>query len=154
MIFLHLGLLKQLCESRIGTYEHLGSIDGLVQLRELITGDEFLCLVTPGYQGKRGQLWYVRRLPPPLPKLATYHILLITPYILMESTKDDWTQFLKRTLVKDHGENDRDRLHQLLKYGLSTNYWNEYVFQAYINHQTQAVFLAGIPDLKATLPHA
>ena len=149
-----LGLLKQLCESRMGIYEHLGSIDGLVWLRELITGDEFLCLVTSGYQGKRGQLWYVRRLPPPLPELATYHILLTTPYILMESTKDDWTQFLKRTLVKDHGENDRDRLHQLLKYGLSTNYWNEYVFQAYINHQTQAVFLAGIPDLKATLPHA
>lgn len=72
----------------------------------------------------------------------------------MESTKDDWTQFLMRTLVKDHGENDRDRLHQLLKYGLSTNYWNEYVFQAYINHQTQAVLLAGIPDLKPTLPHA
>jgi hypothetical protein len=28
------------------------------------------------------------------------------------------------------------------------------VFQAYHHHQDDAIFLAGIPDLKATLPHA
>ena len=31
---------------------------------------------------------------------------------------------------------------------------NEFVFKAYHHHQSDAIFLAGIPDLKATLPHA
>ena len=149
-----LDALKKLSESRMGIYEYIGFADGLVRLRELITGDEFSCLCPAGYKGRSGELWYVRRLPPLMPELATFHVLFTTPYILIESTKDDWMQFLKRTLLKADGNNDRERLHQLLKFGLSTNYWNEFVFQAYHHHQAQAIFLAGIPDLKATLPHA
>lgn len=149
-----LELLRIVSESRMGIYEHLGSVGGLVRLRELITGDEFPCLSTSGYPGKAGELWYVRRLPPPMPEMANYHVCFTTPYILIESTKDDWTQFLERTLVKVEGADDPDRLHRLLKYGLSTNYWNEFVFTAYHHHQADAIFLAGIPDLKATLPHA
>ena len=45
-------------------------------------------------------------------------------------------------------------LYRLLKYGPEPNYWNEFVFKAYHHHQAEAIFLAGIPDLKATLPHA
>ena len=149
-----LDVLKKLSESRMGIYEHIGFADGFVRLRELITGDEFSCLCTSGYKGRSGELWYVRRLPPLMPELATFHVLFTTPYILIESTKDDWMQFLKRTLLKADGNDDRERLHQLLKFGLSTNYWNEFVFQAYHHHQAQAIFLAGIPDLKVTLPHA
>jgi len=149
-----LDVLKKLSESRMGIYEHVGFADGFVRLRELITGDEFPCLCTSGYKGKSGELWYVRRLPPLMPELATFHVLFTTPYILIESTKDDWMQFLKRTLLKANGNDDRERLHQLLKFGTGTNYWNEFVFQAYHHHQAQAIFLAGIPDLKATLPHA
>lgn len=149
-----LDTLNKLSESRMGIFEHVGAADGLVNLRELITGIEFPCLCTSGYQGRSGELWYVRRLPPPMPELATFHVLFTTPYILIESTKDDWTQFLKRTLVKVEGGDEHDRLHQLLKFGLGKNYWNEFVFKAYHGHQSNAIFLAGIPDLKATLPHA
>ena len=149
-----LDALKKLSESRMGIYEYIGFADGLVRLSELITGDEFSCLCPAGYKGKSGELWYVRKLPPLMPELATFHVLFTTPYILIESTKEDWMQFLKRTLLKADGNDDRERLHQLLKFGLSTNYWNEFVFQAYHHHQAQAIFLAGIPDLKATLPHA
>jgi hypothetical protein len=46
------------------------------------------------------------------------------------------------------------RHHHLLKYGLEPNYWNEFVFKAYHHHQHDAIFLTGIPDLQATLPHA
>ena len=42
----------------------------------------------------------------------------------------------------------------LLKFGLGPNYWNEFVFKSYLNFQPDAVFLTGIPDMKATLPHA
>lgn len=149
-----LNALKKLSESRMGIYERVASKGDLVHLRELITGDEFPCLCTSGYRGRPGELWYVRRLPPLMPELASFHVLFTTPYILIESTKDDWTQFLKRTLLKVEGSDDRDRLHRLLKYGLGKNYWNEFVFQAYHHHQAEAIFLAGIPDLKATLPHA
>jgi hypothetical protein len=120
----------------------------------LLTGHEYRCLCTSGYQGKPGELWYVRRLPPLLPDLANFHVLFTTHYILIEATKDDSTQFLKRTLPEVAGNNERDRLHQLLKFGLGKNYWNEFMFQAYHHHQREAIFLAGIPDLKATLPHA
>jgi hypothetical protein len=149
-----LDALKKLSESRMGIYEHVGMSAGYVRLKELLTGEEFVCLCTSGYQGKAGELWYVRRLPPLMPELATFHVLFTTPYILIETTIDDWMQFLKRTLPKVKGKNNRDRLHRLLKFGLSTNYWNEFVFKAYHHHHAEAIFLAGIPDLKATLPHA
>jgi hypothetical protein len=42
----------------------------------------------------------------------------------------------------------------LLKYGLSVHHWNEFVFQAYHHHQHDAIFLAGIPDVKGSLPHS
>ena len=50
--------------------------------------------------------------------------------------------------------NDPDGLHRLLKYGPDRNYWNEFVFKGYHHYQGEAICLAGIPDLKATLPHA
>lgn len=149
-----LDALRKLSDSRMGIYEHVGVVGGHVQLRELMTGDEFPCLCTSGYLGRPGELWYVRRLPPLMPELATFHVLFTTPYLLIEATKNDWTQYLKRTLLKVKGRDERDRLHRLLKYGLGKNYWNEFVFKAYHHHLAQAIFLAGIPDLKATLPHA
>jgi len=93
-------------------------------------------------------------LPPLMPDVAAFHVLFTTPYILVETTIDDWMQFLKRTLPKVKGRDNRDQLHRLLKFGLDTNYWNEFVFKAYHHHHAEAIFLAGIPDLKATLPHA
>ena len=43
---------------------------------------------------------------------------------------------------------------RLLKHGPEPNYWNEFVFQAHHHHQSDAIFLVAIPDLKATLPPA
>jgi|688.fasta_scaffold246666_1 hypothetical protein len=148
------GVLKNLCDSRMGIYEHVGFNGDLVRLQELITGDEFSCLCTSGYRGTPKELWYVRRLPPLNPDQSATHLLFSTPYILIGSTKDDWIQFLKRTMVKATGQTERRRLHQLLKYGLGANYWHEFIFLAYHHYQGRAIFLAGIPDLKATLPHA
>ena len=93
-------------------------------------------------------------LPPLLPELASYHIVFTTPYILIESTKEDWTQFLKRSMLQVKADDERSSLHQLLKYGLNLKYWNEFVFRAYHHHSAEAIFLAGLPDLKSTLPHA
>ncbi len=143
-----LDALKMFADSRMGLYEQVGMVGPRVVLRELITGREFICHNTSGYEGRTGQLWYARILPPLVPETANYHIVFTTPYILMAS-KGDWLQFLKRTMSTP----DHKGLHQLLKFGPEINYWNEYVFAAYHQHQADAIFLAGIPDRKETLPH-
>lgn len=148
-----LDALKKLVESRMGIYEHVGMDGSHVRLRELITDDEFTCHSASGYRGRTGEFWYVRLLPPLLPDLARYHVAFTTPYILMAS-QDDWMQFLQRTLMPFKSGNERQGLYRLLKYGPEPSYWNEFVFRAYHHHQPDAIFLAGIPDLQATLPHA
>ncbi len=146
-----LDALKKMAASRMGVYQHAGTDGPHVRLRELVTNAEYVCHPTSGYRGKNGELWYVRLLPPLLPDLARYHVAFTTPYILMASP-GDWSQFLRRA-VPGSG-NDATGLHRFLKHPPDPNYWNEFVFQAYHHHQSDAIFLAGIPDLKATLPHA
>ena len=34
------------------------------------------------------------------------------------------------------------------------DYWTEFVFEAYVNHQTEAIFLAGLPDTPESRPHS
>jgi len=41
-----------------------------------------------------------------------------------------------------------------MKYGLNRNYWNEYIFQAYLNHTSSMITLTGYPDIGATRPHS
>lgn len=145
--------LKKMAKSRMGIYEHVGMDGPHVRLRELVTDAECTCHNASGYRGRPGELWYVRLLPPLLPNLARYYIAFTTPYILMAS-KDDWLQFLKRGLSQSGFGTDKEGLHRFLKYGPDPTYWNEFVFKGYHHHQSDAIFLAGIPDLKATLPHA
>lgn len=148
-----LAALKDLSDSRMGIYERLGMNGERVRLRELLTDREFSCHSSSGYRGRAGELWYVRLLPPLLPEVADYHVVFTTPYILL-SPKDDWVQFLRRNLSKHPSDGRQTGLRRLLKDGPSPNYWNEFVFLAYHHHRNDAIFLAGIPDLRATLPHA
>lgn len=149
----HLDALNKMIASRMGIYEHVGMDGPYVRLRELVTEAEFTCLIVSGYRGRSGELWYVRLLPPLLPNLSRYYVAFTTPYILMAS-KDDWLQFLKRSLSQSNFGADKGGLHRFLKYGPNPNYWNEFVYAGYHHHQSDAIFLTGIPDLKATLPHA
>lgn len=148
-----LDALKKLADSRMGVYEQVGTDGPHVRLRELVTGDDYTCHNASGYRGRSGELWYVRLLPPLVPDLARYHVAFTTPYVLMAG-KADWTQFLQRSLMPSRPGDERQALYRLLKFGAGPNYWNEFVFKAYHHHQPDAIFLAGIPDLEATLPHA
>jgi hypothetical protein len=149
-----LDTAKKLSGSRMGIYEQIGTEGQRILLRELITDKHFICHCPTGYRGRQGELWYVRLVPPLEPQLGDYWVAMTTPYILPGDSRADWIDFLKRTMVHCDGSNDRTRLCNLLKFGLEPNYWNEFVFKAYCNYQTEAVFLTGIPDIKATLPHA
>jgi hypothetical protein len=143
--------LNKLSESRMGVYEHLGTAGRYVRLRELVTETEFTCLSTSGHQGKPGELWYVRVLPPLKPDSTAYHISFTTPYILMAG-KQDWLQYLTRMLPKSI--EDTNALYHFFKHGPSLHYWNDFVFAAYHSHTRQAIYLKGIPDIKSSLPHA
>jgi hypothetical protein len=119
-----LGAMKILSGSRMWIYEHVGMEGPHVRLWELISDDEVVSLSTSAYQGRKGELWYLRFLPPLEPELAAYHIVFTTPYILIQSSSDDWTQFLKRSLVKVPARNQRESLYALLRHGLGLHHWN------------------------------
>ncbi len=143
--------------SRMGIYEQCGNEGGRCRLRELVTDDEFICHVASGYRGKPGELWYVR-LCPPLLNSVDYHVVFTTPYVLIGTTKADWTAYLKKSVP---GSADtRKALHEFMKFGKAARSrkadesWSEFIFQAYHHHQSDAIFLTGIPDVKESLPHA
>lgn len=146
-----LAVLEKYCNSRMGIYEHLGEQAGKVRLRELVTGDEIRCHSTSGYRGKKNELWYVR-LCPPVNDEFDYHVAVTTPYVLTESSAEDWTAFLTKHLIA--AEDKRQALHDLLKFGSDSVHWMEFVFQAYHHYQFDAIFLAGIPDVAVSLPHS
>ena len=146
--------LKKMAASRMGIYENVGLDGPYVRLRELVTDAEYTCHNASGYRGRPGELWYVRLLPPLLPDLARYYIAFTTPYILIQASKQDWLQFFNRGMSQSGFGDDKEGLHRFLKYGSDSTYWNEFVFKGYHHHTSDAIFLAGIPDLKATLPHA
>ena len=145
--------IRQFQHSRMGIYEHCGTVGGQIRLQELVTGSDFPCVCTSGYAGQPGELWYVR-LGPPLVDLVDYHVTLTTPYILAGATKTDWTAYLNRAMLNLKVQDGEQPLYGLLKHGLSTNHWNEYIMLAYHHHQHDAIFLTGIPDVKGSLPHA
>ena len=145
-------VLELMQASRMGIYEHCGNQRGLVQLTELVSRKAYLCHVPAGYSGEKGQRWLVRILPA-INDSFDYNVVFNTPYILTDQTETDWTAFLKRTLLTMGELNDAKTLHALMKYGPETHYWNEYIFQAFHHSQNNAIFLAGLPDVKDSLPH-
>jgi len=146
-------LIRLFQRTRMGIYEHQGRQGGRVRLRELITGDEFDVYVPSGYQGEKSELWYTRLCPPPHDR-TDYHVSFTSPYVLGECTKADWIAYLRKSMMEMKGTSgDREALYALMKYGRETNSWNEYIFLSYHHHQDNAIFLAGLPDVKGSLPH-
>ena len=104
-----------------------------------------------GYQGRKGELWYIRLCPPLEP--AGYHLVFTTPYVLLSFSRTEWTAYLYRSLLASEVPEQRSLAH-FLKYGREPNQWNEFIFQAYANYQFDAIFLTGLPDVPSSLPHA
>jgi len=147
-------IIRRFQESRMGIYAHGGAVgDSKCILRELVTNREFTCHPSSGYAGQEGELWYVR-LCPPLYGQVDYHVVVTTPYVLIESTETDWTAYLNKSLLAGSDADANRDLNALMKYGNSSRHWHEFVLQAYHNHQSDAIFLAGLPDVKGSLPHA
>ena len=131
--------------SRMGIYEHSGTEGGRCRLRELVTEDECTCHVASGYRGKPGELWYVR-LCPPLLDLVDYHVAFTTPYVLIGTTKADWTAYLKKSML---GSADtRKALHEFMKFGKAAK-------SAQAGRVVERIHLPGVssPSIGCDLPH-
>ena len=159
-----IAVFEKMQESRMGIYKHEGMSGNHVILRELVTNKEIKVLSTSGYQGIPGEIWYTRILPSPFEGTSLdYSIVFTTPYVLGKNgsrnefipiVEMDWLEFFERNLKKIRADNLKLAYEDLMKYGLSRNYWNEFVFLAYRNHRHDMIFLEGIPDIPSSMPHS
>jgi len=173
--------LTLLARSRMGVFiveEHpladpdAPEVGGLVRLREFVTGDRVVAEVSSGHRGEPGELWYAR-VCPPIPGVADHGLVMTTPYVLRGTSRADWSLYLRRALAShaatleatpaagttapppgDDAARKRHLLHDFLKYGPTAHHWHEYVMLGYDGYTREAIFLSGIPDIPATLPHA
>jgi hypothetical protein len=157
-------LVECMQNSRMGMYVQKDSFDKYVILEELITQKQIKAIVPSGYVGEKDQIWFARILPEPFPDLNYgYSVVFTTPYILTEmagqnhfsfANKNDWEAFFARNLKKSGKKDTLKAYESLMKYGLNRHFWNEYIFEAYVNYQTEMVLLAGFPDQPLTMPHS
>jgi hypothetical protein len=158
-----IAVFEKMQNSRMGIYVHEGRSNEYIILRELITNREIETIVPSGYRGTQGEIWFARVMPPPLEDgHFSYSIVLTTPYVIGEvqdhvhflrGSETAWMEYFQRNLRKTRHGDKMSAYEFLMKYGLNKNYWNEYIFLAYVNHQRDMILLAGFPDTPASLPH-
>ena len=67
-----------------------------------------------------------------------------------ETPLKDWLAYFERTVPGQ----DREAYQRLMKYGPTRSYWNDYVFEAYVNHSRDVIYLVGLPDIAESRPHS
>lgn len=148
----YLRLIREMQLSRMGLYVNEGSDDGLVVLADLATGAEVRASCPAGYLGRKGEIWYVRVLPPPFPD-RTAHVVYTTPYVVVTPGLAEWIAYLHRALRDNPNATTIDyELH--MKFGPTRSYWNDWVFDGYVNHRPDVIFLAGVPDVPESRPNS
>jgi hypothetical protein len=147
-----LRLIRLMQSSRMGLYIHQGTDDNLVLLEDIATGDACRAISPTGYSGKRGELWYVRVLPPAIPG-SSEHVVFTTPYVVLHPGAPDWLAYFSRTFAPDPQAHVED-YERHMKYGPTRTYWNDYVFEAYVNYRAEVIYLAGVPDVPQSRPHS
>ena len=144
-----MGLMQH---SRMGIYVHESAEGDSVVLREIVTNAVCRAIVPSGYRGRRGELWYVRVLPPPLS--GSEHVVFTTPYVLLKPGEREWQAYFRRALPDGTLEERIASYERHMKYGPARDYWTEFVFEAYVSHRTEVIFLAGLPDVAESRPHS
>jgi len=164
-----IDIIHKLQQSRMGIYV-CEQVDGeFIFLRELITNKKIKTICSSRYKGQQGEVWFVRVLPPPFDHPSYDHsVTFTTPYILGKQSRKksfdpavemDWLAYLIRNFKKTKVNTSREdyfeaAYEELMKYGLTRNYWSEYIFLSYANHQHEMISLSGFPDIPSSLPHS
>jgi len=155
-------VFEEMQNSRMGIYKHEGKSGEYIKLRELITNKEIKAISSSGYMGHEGEIW-LARIFPPLFNSFSYSVVFTTPYVLgklgnnkafVPLVENDWLSYFERNLGKMRIQDIEASYQALMKYGLSYNYWNEYIFLSYRNHRDDMILLEGFPDISSSLPHA
>ena len=145
-----IGLMQ---DSRMAVYVHEGiDGDGIV-LRELVTNRICKSTSPSGYHGRAGELWYARVLPPPHAGLRE-HVVFTTPYVLVEPGEREWLAYFDRTLPHQSPEKRAAAYERHMKWSPTRDHWTEFVFEAYVNHRADVIFLKGLPDVPESRPHS
>ena len=146
-------MIELMQQSRMGVYAHQGCDGDAVLLRELVTDKLCRAIVPAGYRGRKGELWYVRVLPPPFPG-GEEHVVFTTPYLLLKPGVREWLAYFRRHLPDAPAAARIAQYEHHMKFGPTRDYWTEFVFEAYVNHRSDVIFLAGLPDVPETRPHS
>jgi hypothetical protein len=70
------------------------------------------------------------------------------------ASEKEWVEFVERNLSRLKYNDVQQAYFHFIKYGLNKFYWPEYIFQAYVNHKSNVIWLTGFPDKPESLPHA
>ncbi len=147
------ALVESLQASRLGVHAHEGVVDDHIVLRELGTGIRRRTVPSNLYFGRAGELWLVRVLPPPEAG-SEAHVALTSPYVLESPGEAAWLSFFARTVPKLRARDEAAGFERLMKYGLGPSYWNELLFEGYLRHTDQAIWLRGLPDVAESRPRS
>jgi hypothetical protein len=147
-----LHLIRSMQDSRMGLYSHEGTEGDLVILKDVVTSNVLRAISPAGYRGTRGELWYVRVLPPPIPGHFE-HVVFTTPYVVLHPELHDWLGYFRRAFGQNQPPHIED-YQRHMKYGPTRAYWNDFVFEGYVNHRADVIFLAGLPDIPESRPHS
>lgn len=147
-----LRIIQSMQDSRMGLYIQRGIEGSCVVLEDLVTKKVYRAISPAGYLGERSQLWYVRILPPPFSGDSD-HVLFTTPYIAIRPDPGDWLVYFNRTFAHKSTARIEDYEHHM-KYGPTREYWNDFVFEAYVNHRMDVIYLAGLPDVPESRPNS
>ena len=146
-----LNLFTLMQDSTMGVFRHEGLSGEAVILRDLVTNEVCSAISTSGYSGQAGELWYVRLLPPPAPEFE-HHVIFTTPYRLMAPSEAEWLAYFDRVLPPQSSDKRITAYKRHMKYGPPRDYWSEFVFEAYVNYQSDVIFLEGLPDIEESRP--
>jgi hypothetical protein len=125
-------------------------VDG-VTLWDIAGKQEIQCWNSSGYPGRRGEVWYVRVVPPCV-KGSNRSVTVCTPYVFRDGYRRTWEDFFQRRLASTAGVGNS--LGDYLKHGKWLGYWLEFVFQAFSGYSGNMILVTGVPDDAASLPHS
>jgi hypothetical protein len=146
-----LRLIRLMHESRMGLYVHEGAENGLVALRDVVTGAVCDAISPAGYRGRRascGMPGCSRRQSPAAPNTSSSRCRT-----LCCSRGCDWQAYFRRTLPEAPPQARLDAYARHMKYGPTRMYWNDLVFEAYVNHRTEVTISPAFPTSDSR-PHS
>jgi hypothetical protein len=65
----------------------------------------------------------------------------------------DWLAYFSRTFAQDQ-QVRIEAYERNMKFGPTRAYWSDFVFEAYVNHRTDVIYLAGLPDIPESRLHS